>query len=139
MGWILKNNEKLSKIITVILIGVLILIVIMPVKDVADNNEKDNINITTEPSYSTRAEYYEDKLKNILENSYGKGTIQVMVRVSEGNTQDMYYNESNNTVTVEGVFIVADVTGTQAVSDITFAVCALFDLPAHKVAVMIKN
>jgi len=34
---------------------------------------------------------------------------------------------------------VANVKNEQALSDITFAVCALFDLPAHKVAVMIKK
>jgi hypothetical protein len=140
MGLNLKNNEKLSKIITVILVGVLMLIVVMPVKDVAEESKTNSENMSEGYSYITKAEYYEEKLKKILEESYGKGNIQVMVRVSEGEKTDAaYYNSGNEEVTVEGVFIVADVNSTKAVSDITFAVCALFDLPAHKVAVMIKN
>ena len=50
-----------------------------------------------------------------------------------------YDGSYNYERSVDGVLIVADVHDASAVADISFAVCALFDLPAHKVAVMIKN
>ena len=135
-----KKNEKLTKIITIILAGILILIVIMPVKDSVSNMEKSRSkDETTEADYTYYAEYYESKLKNILEKSYGEGTMQVMVRVSVDNNPTGLYSENKVETVVEGVIVVADVDDINAISDITFAVCALFDLPAHRVAVMIKN
>ena len=50
-----------------------------------------------------------------------------------------YDSSYNYERSVDGVLIVADIDDASAVADISFAVCALFDLPAHKVAVMIKN
>ncbi len=136
----LKKNEKLAKIITVILAGVLILIIIMPVKEsVEESNDNSGGETTYEDDYIYYEEYYETKLKGILEKSYGEGTMQVMVRVSCDDEKNDYYSNEKDKFIVEGVMVVADVADSRALSDISFAVCALFDLPAHKVAVMNKN
>ncbi len=139
----LKKNDKLTKIITAILVGVLLLIVFIPVSD--NEATMDSVEYTNETveydSYEAYSQYYEDRLTEILEDSYGQGTMNVMIRISTYNSGDATYisYDSSHEVIVDGVLIVADVDSEQAVSDITFAVCALFDLPAHKVAVMIKN
>ena len=49
------------------------------------------------------------------------------------------YGASDENYVVEGVLVVANVNDENAISDISFAICALFDLPAHRVAVMTKN
>ncbi|MBO5424519.1 MAG: hypothetical protein J6A25_03315 [Lachnospiraceae bacterium] len=139
MGLDLKKNEKMTKAITVVLAGVLILIVLMPVK----NNSESNIGATQSKEasidyHNQMASYYEEKLKGILEESYGEGTMEVMVRVSK-NKEDSMYGASDENYVVEGVLVVANVNDENAISDISFAICALFDLPAHRVAVMTKN
>lgn len=142
MGIEFKKNDKLTKIVTAILVGVLLLIIFIPINNeekLETSNTSNEVNSSWD--YESYSDYYETRLKEILEESYGTGTMNVMVRVSEyseGDTTYISYDEKNE-VTVDGVLIVADVNSEQAVSDITFAVCALFDLPAHKVAVMIKN
>lgn len=137
----LKKNVKLNKIITVILIGILILIILIPTKNINTDNTQNNSTVEDGLSmaYDSYADYYENKLKSILENSYGEGTMQVMVNLAGEEQSTGLYGSYENEVTVDGVLIVAAVDSEQAVSDITFAVCALFNLPAHKVAVMIKK
>ncbi|MBQ8412470.1 MAG: hypothetical protein IJX12_02550 [Lachnospiraceae bacterium] len=132
----LKKNDKFTKVLTIILAGVLILIILMPVRQEGDNivpqNEEEGVN-----DYTHYEEYYEEKLRYILEDSYGAGTMEVMIRTSVEKDSD-FYGEDSQTPIVEGILVVADVDES-AVSEIAFAVCALFDLPAHKVAVMIKK
>ncbi len=140
MEFNLKKNEKLRKIVTIILAGVLILIILMPVKESVDKTQAVSSGSSTkDEEVKDYAEYYEKKLKDILEDSYGEGTMQVMVRVSSSSSSGDFYSDTSTEIIVEGVIVVADVNNSQALSDISFAVCALFDLPAHKVAVMIKN
>ncbi len=143
MGIEFKKNDKLTKIITAILVGILLLVVFIPVNknNGMSSTTAETMNIADCTDFEMYSEYYEARLTEILEDSYGEGTMNVMVRISAYNNQDTTYisYNDNNEVTVDGVLIVADVKSEQAVSDITFAVCALFDLPAHKVAVMIKN
>lgn len=116
------------------------MIVIMPVKNTVENTrEGEKAADEAEKDYVYYANYYEEKLKKILEQSYGEGTMEVMVRVSADEKENSFYNDSGDATMVEGVIVVADVPDAKALSDISFAVCALFDLPAHKVAVMIKN
>lgn len=135
-----KKNGKLNKVITVILIGILILIAVMPVKSscggITGSSSEEDGDVET---YSSYADYYENRLKVILEESYGEGTMQVMVHMSQEEQPDGLYGTSGTQIEVDGVLIVAAVDSEQAISDITFAVCALFDLPAHKVAVMLKK
>ncbi|MBQ7707535.1 MAG: hypothetical protein IJT72_07135 [Lachnospiraceae bacterium] len=148
-----KNFKgKSSKIITFILIGMLLLVIAMPVKSKGmwggsrtgyENGVESNDSSEGEKSlneYTSRADYYENKLKEILEKSYGKGSMNVMVSMKgkEGGTDYFSDNAYSDEYNVDGVLIVADVRSEDA-ANIAFAVCALFNLPAHKVAVLIKN
>lgn len=137
MGIDLKKLKdiKTDKIVTIILIGVLLLVVCMPVKESKKNGEDD----TVSDSSMSYAQYYEERLDNILENSYGEGTMEVMVHISENTESVDLYGQADKKAVIDGVLIVADVDGQQAVSDITYAVSALFNLPAHKVAVILKK
>lgn len=131
-----KKKEKISRLATVLLVGILLLVIVIPAKKDEDASLSENSDTTGSFSY---ADYYEQKLKTILERSYGDGTMYVMVHMSEKEQSGSIYSSDSMQPAVDGVLVVADVDSGQAVSDITFAVCALFDLPAHKVAVMIKN
>lgn len=128
---------KADKFITIILLGILVLVVLAPTKNAAV--DKTNVTDETEKESSQVSEYYENKLDAILEKSYGAGTMEVMVHLSEEEGSSGLYGQSGNKVVVDGVLIVADVKNEAAVSDITYAVSALFGLPTHKVAVMIKK
>lgn len=130
-----SNKEKLNKIITVILVGLLLLIVVMPIGD----EGKKKVNYSSEEQQImvvSDAKYYEERLKAILEESYGVGTMEVMVHMKEASEDTGLYEEGS--LIVDGILIVADVDSDADVGNITFAVCALFDLPAHKVAVIKK-
>lgn len=132
----IKNKEKTGKLVTILLVGVLVLVIAIPA---GKETDRTTDNDTAKADYISYADYYEEKLKAILENSYGEGTMEVMVHLSSDKQTDSFYNSDSMTDIVDGVLVVADVTDAQAVSDISFAVCALFDLPAHKVAVLIKK
>ncbi len=136
----LKKNDKLRKIVMGILFGILLLIIAMPVKNNVGTEVKDD-EASDISVYSSYAEYYEARVKMMLEDSYGKGTMEVMVHLSEkGENSGVYgYSTADSEYRVDGILIVADVNNEQAVADITYAVCALFDLPAHKCAVLLKN
>ena len=139
MGIDLKKLKglKADKFITIILIGILVLVVLAPEKNTSVG--KGNVTDKTEQESSQVSEYYESKLDAILEKSYGEGTMEVMVHLSEEGNSDGLYGQSDGRVVIDGVLIVADVKNEKAVSDITYAVSALFGLPTHKVAVMIKK
>ncbi|MCM1272846.1 MAG: hypothetical protein NC225_08130 [Clostridium sp.] len=128
---------KADKFITIILMGILVLVVLSPTKNEAV--DKTGVTGETEKESSQVSEYYENKLDAILEKSYGEGTMEVMVHLSKEEDSGGLYGTSNEKVVVDGVLIVADVKNETAVSDITYAVSALFGLPTHKVAVMIKK
>ncbi|MBQ9234099.1 MAG: hypothetical protein IJ167_08720 [Lachnospiraceae bacterium] len=149
-----KFKGKSNKIITFILVGVLLLIIVMPVKNKSDylttSNKITNENMYNDTSsdsmevlndYTDYADYYEDKLKEILEKSYGEGTMNVMVSLKSTDAKVSYYYDGSSKAefVVDGVLIVADVKNTEVAADIAFAVCSLFNLPAHKVAVLMKN
>lgn len=142
---------KSNRIITFILIGILLLVIAMPVKNrglQGDNTGKNTYGKKEDSlsedkyvcEYKTNAAYYEEKLKKILEKSYGNDSMNVMVSMkTKDNSSDFYMNDSyEDELSVDGVLIVADVSLEEA-ADIAFAVCALFNLPAHKVAVLIKK
>lgn len=129
-----NNKEKLNKIITVILVGLLLLIIVVPIGE-QDKNEEISIQENTVQAVADAA-YYEERLKSILEKNYGVGTMEVMVHMKTNSKDvDMYEEE---VLIVDGILIVADVDSDTDVGNISFAVCALFDLPAHKVAVIKK-
>lgn len=132
------KKENISKIITIILIGLLLLIIVIPIDQNSGYEETDfeHREIQEASFYEPSAAYYEEKLKSILEKSYGKGTMEVMVHLRDTSDQSEMYEEES--LEVDGVLIVADIKDEAARGDIAFAVCALFDLPAHKVAVIKK-
>ena len=130
------KKEKIKKIITAILVGLLLLIVVVPI---GDKGEKANVKSSYYEEENVQdfgATYYEERLKSILEKSYGPGTMEVMVHMREEEETTGMYEESS--LMVDGILIVADVQSETDIGNITFAVCALFDLPAHKVAVIRK-
>ena len=131
------KKEKLNKIITIILVGLLLLIIVMPMGNVDEKDKETSSDYKEEEKMvDSKSAYYEERLKAILEKSYGPGTMEVMVHMSESEKSSGMYQES--TMEVDGILIVADVDEMAYVGDISFAVCALFDLPAHKVAVIKK-
>ena len=155
-----KFKKKSLNIITFILVGILLLIIAMPVKKenvydngtVSSDTSRESVNATNEAesiaSYDSYASYYETRLKAILEKSYGEGTMEVMVSLAKPDSGSAWsgsgyggygnsysYSEERS---VDGVLVVAKLDDASAMADISFAVCALFDLPAHKVAVMIR-
>ena len=80
----------------------------------------------------------EVRLRELLADTYGADMVDVLIYA--GDRTQTYYG-SGGTETITGVLITIKkeaVTGT-TIADITLAVCALFDLPAHKVAVLVKN
>lgn len=130
------NKKGREKILIVLLIGILLMVIAIPVKDESKNNNsfvgsqdtnsdmytnwlKDyNSDIT---SYST---FIEQKLKNILSKVEGVGEVNVMVKINE--------DES-----IEGVIVVAGGGGNGTVSaSITSAIEALLGIPAHKIKVL---
>ena len=113
MGIEFKKNDKLTKIITAILVGILLLVVFIPVNknNGMSSTTAETMNIADCTDFEMYSEYYEARLTEILEDSYGEGTMNVMVRISAYNNQDTTYisYNDNNEVTVDGVLIVADV------------------------------
>jgi hypothetical protein len=87
---------------------------------------------------STEAEYYENRLKNILETSYGQGSVQVMVHMTQESEKGLYGDVSEGSI-IDGVLVVADVETANELLTISEAVCALFNLPACKVYVIKKS
>ena len=160
---LLKKNEN-SKLITIILVGLLILVIVMPVDscgkdrygsgvdgalvdskgaygDIGDyysseaDIEDENFEIDNIESTNT---YYEDRLKDILEQSDGKDSMEVMVNVKQ-DTDKGLYGDMSSRYAVDGVLVVAKLSDASKAADISNAICALFNLPACKVAVIIKN
>ena len=125
MEWKFKKNEKWNKVILVVLCGILLLVIVMPQKTVQTAVGQTGSSSDTTASYEVR-------LRELLADTY--------VLIYAGDRTQTYYG-SGGTETITGVLITIKkeaVTGT-TIADITLAVCALFDLPAHKVAVLVKN
>lgn len=156
--WMRKKfpGKDISRIITVILIGILVLVVLMPINDgrKAGTGQNDNASVSllgedeskavskntsdTDEAISYDEAYYEERLKNILEKSYGSGTIDVMVHTKKDTDKDVFYESSSESV-IDGVLIVAKVHDMSQTMDISNAVCALFNLPACKVSVLMRR
>ena len=144
-GQILKKvtetlkKGKYSKYITFILIGVLVFVIFMPVsKNTSTVTDSESEKKNDYSNQNSTERYYEERLKNTLENIYGADTMEVMIYMNV-ETKETWYGNENENVSIDGVLVVAHVNDENAVSDISYAVCSLFDLPAHKVAVMVKQ
>jgi len=129
------NKKGREKILIVLLIGILLMVIAIPVKDeskgsnslVSSQNSNEfysdwlkeyDSDIT---SYST---FLEEKLKNILSKVEGVGEVNVMVKINEDDS-------------IEGVIVVAEGGGNGTVSaNITSAIEALLGIPTHKIKVL---
>ena len=131
MEWKFKKNEKWNKVILVVLCGILLLVIAMPQKAAGTATGGSAASEDTTVSY-------EERLRTLLADTYGADMVDVLIYAGD-RTQTYYGSGGKESIT--GVLITIKkeaVTGT-TIADITLAVCALFDLPAHKVAVLVKN
>ena len=131
MEWKFKKNEKWNKVILVVLCGILLLVIAMPQK--AAGTAMGGSAASEDTTIS-----YEERLRTLLADTYGADMVDVLIYAGD-RTQTYYGSGGKESIT--GVLITIKkeaVTGT-TISDITLAVCALFDLPAHKVAVLVKK
>lgn len=122
----IAKHKNVSRFVCIMLFGALLLLVVTP----ASKTTLDMVNEDTKKdSESLCADigYYETRLKDILEKSYGVNNINVMI-----------YSSLEDENIVSGVMVVVYTKDSQAVVDISNAVCALFNLPAHKVFVIAK-
>ena len=131
MEWKFKKNEKWNKVILVVLCGILLLVIAMPQKAAGTATGGSAASEDTTISY-------EKRLRTLLADTYGADMVDVLIYAGD-RTQTYYGSGGKESIT--GVLITIKkeaVTGT-TIADITLAVCALFDLPAHKVAVLVKK
>lgn len=131
MEWKFKKNEKWNKVILVVLCGILLLVIAMPQKATGTATGGSAASEDTTVSY-------EERLRTLLADTYGADMVDVLIYAGD-RTQTYYGSGGKESIT--GVLITIKkeaVTGT-TIADITLAVCALFDLPAHKVAVLVKK
>ncbi len=131
MEWKFKKNEKWNKVILVVLCGILLLVIAMPQKAAGTAMGGSAASEDTTVSY-------EERLRTLLADTYGADMVDVLIYAGD-RTQTYYGSGGKESIT--GVLITIKkeaVTGT-TIADITLAVCALFDLPAHKVAVLVKK
>lgn len=131
MEWKFKKNEKWNKVILVVLCGILLLVIAMP------QNAAGTATGGSAASEDTTVSY-EERLRTLLADTYGADMVDVLIYAGD-RTQTYYGSGGKESIT--GVLITIKkeaVTGT-TIADITLAVCALFDLPAHKVAVLVKK
>lgn len=162
-----RLGANTGKIVTFILFGILLLVVVIPVdgcgqtdkesdSDTADNDYVSDDSYVSElfasetfssvmddgtagvQSINDGAEYYETRLKNILETSYGEGSVQVMIHMTKDSEKGLYGDVSEENI-IDGVLIIADVQNAGELLEISEAVCALFNLPACKVYVIKKS
>lgn len=131
MEWKFKKNEKWNKVILVVLCGILLLVIVMPQKSV------DSGTGGTAAATETAASY-EERLRALLTDTYGEDMVDVLIYAGE-RTQTYYGSGGGETITGVLITVRREVVSDTTIADITLAVCALFDLPAHKVAVLVKN
>lgn len=132
MEWKFKKNEKRNKVILMVLVGVLLLILVMPAK----NTDTGTTASTSDIGQETAS--YEERLRTLLSDAYGEGTVDVLI-YSESGTEGYYDTRKKEEITGVLITICQSAVSDTTISDITLSVCALFNLPAHKVAVLVKN
>lgn len=132
MEWKFKKNEKLNKVILMVLVGVLLLILVMP------SQNADTATPTATSDTVQSASSYEERLRALLSDAYGEGMVDVLI-YSEPKTDGYYDMKQKEEITGVLITIRESAVSETTISDITLAVCALFDLPAHKVAVLVKK
>ena len=115
-----------------VLVGVLLLILVMP------SQNADTATPTATSDTVQSASSYEERLRALLSDAYGEGMVDVLI-YSEPKTDGYYDMKQKEEITGVLITIRESAVSETTISDITLAVCALFDLPAHKVAVLVKK
>ena len=158
------SKLKKTDYIVILLVGVLLLIVVLPVKEdkktCSNSQKKAKAKSVSESTYDDE-EYeklLEKKLEGILERIDGVGEVSVMITLSDDGTRivdkdtketiekttviyddedaSVPYVTSTDKPTVSGVLVVAQGGGSPQVNnDISNAVSALFDVPMHKIKI----
>ena len=158
------SKLKKTDYIVILLVGVLLLIVVLPVKEdknTCSNSQKKAKAKSVSESTCDDEEYeklLEKKLEGILERMDGVGEVSVMITLSDDGTRivaketsesiekttviyddedaSVPYVTSTDKPTVSGVLVVAQGGGSPQVNnDISNAVSALFDVPMHKIKI----
>ena len=158
------SKLKKTDYIVILLVGVLLLIVVLPVKEdkkTCSNSQKKAKAKSVSESTCDDEEYeklLEKKLEGILERMDGVGEVSVMITLSDDGTRivdkdtketiekttviyddedaSVPYVTSTDKPTVSGVLVVAQGGGNPQVNnDISNAVSALFDVPMHKIKI----
>ena len=158
------SKLKKTDYIVILLVGVLLLIVVLPVKEdkntCSNSQKKAKAKSVSESTYEYE-KLLEKKLEGILERMDGVGEVSVMITLSDDGTRivdkdtketsesiekttviyddedaSVPYVTSTDKPTVSGVLVVAQGGGNPQVNnDISNAVSALFDVPMHKIKI----
>ena len=123
------SKLKKTDYIVILLVGVLLLIVVLPVKEdknTCSNSQKKAKAKSVSESTCDDEEYeklLENKLEGILERMDGVGEVSVMITLSDDGTRivDKDTKEGGGSPQVN--------------NDISNAVSALFDVPMHKIKI----
>lgn len=157
------SKLKKTDYIVILLVGVLLLIVVLPVKEdkkTCSNSQKKAKSVSESTCDDEEYEkLLEKKLEGILERMDGVGEVSVMITLSDDGTRivdkdtketsesiekttviyddaSVPYVTSTDKPTVSGVLVVAQGGGNPQVNnDISNAVSALFDVPMHKIKI----
>lgn len=159
------SKLKKTDYIVILLVGVLLLIVVLPVKEdrkTCSNSQKKAKSVSESTCDDEEYEkLLEKKLEGILERMDGVGEVSVMITLSDDGTRivdkdtketsesiektTVIYDDEDTSVpyvtstdkpTVSGVLVVAQGGGSPQVNnDISNAVSALFDVPMHKIKI----
>ena len=121
-----------------LLAGILLAVIALPVEDSGTKEEKGNslsFSGTEESLEFTQKEALERQMEEMLSQVEGVGQVRVMLSLAEGESVNLYGEES--TPTVDGVLSVAEGAGNSvAERNIQQAVMALFPVEAHKIKIM---
>lgn len=131
MEWKFKKNEKWNKVILVVLCGILLLVIAMPQKAAGTATGGSVASEDTTVSY-------EERLRTLLADTYGADMVDVLIYAGD-RTQTYYGSGGKESITGVLITIKKEAVEGTTIADITLAVCALFDLPSHKVAVLVKK
>ncbi len=109
----IRSDKKLLIIVVICIVGVLLLVLSELLPDVS-KEEVEKQELYEDVSFDTYEEELEKRLKTLLENINGAGSVQVMVTVESGD-EKIYATESNkNDNNEERKYVLIDTDGTDS-------------------------
>ena len=123
-----------------LLLGLLLTVIALPVSNKKDSTslEQKSSSLFTDTSGTDQdasRTVLEEKLENLLSQVEGVGEVRVILMTGEEKDSSSFYSSGKESVT--GVLIAAQGADNSVVSrNIVEAVMALFQVEAHKIAVM---